>query len=208
LAESESYRVVVAQLLTDSGMSVELIKQGKSGEATDGGLRRLAADVISLKPDYVTVMYGWNDSVVSQGRSEPRLPLSDYEANLRQIVQRLRAAGILPILMTPPPLGRKFMTWSPYKNRGPNCIIIDYVRAVRRVAGDEAVPLVDNFAAWAEASFMGADMDSFLADDGHPGPSGHQLIAETMYPVLAHLLGAPARPPATTAPPAAAASTG
>jgi hypothetical protein len=66
----------------------------------------------------------WSDDrapslAVSQGRSEPRLPLRDYEANLRHIVQRLRAAGILPILMTPPSSGPQVHDLEPLQEPGP-----------------------------------------------------------------------------------------
>jgi lysophospholipase L1-like esterase len=92
--------------------------------------------------------------------------------------------------MTPIALGWKFdyMAWSPYREHGPNCVMLPYVQAVRQVALEEGVPLVDNFAAWAEKALMGTDIDGLMLDGCHPNPAGQAVIAGTMYPVLAHLL--------------------
>lgn len=68
------------------------------------------------------------------------------------MVAQARGAGIVPILMTPIPLGENwwYTAWSPYKEQGANCMIEPYVQAVRRTAADESVTLIDNFAAWRE----------------------------------------------------------
>ena len=113
-----------------------------------------------------------------------------YESNLRQMVARLREKKISPVLMTPVPLGRKldYMAWSPYREHGPNCVMIHYVHSVRQVALEEGVPLVDSFAVWAERALMGTDIDTLMLDGCHPNPAGQAVIAEAMYPVLARLL--------------------
>jgi len=198
VSQGQTYEALLQNWLTTQVAPTDVVNVGIGGERTDQAIGRLAKDVVAKKPDIVTIMYGTNDSAVDKGESEPRLPLATYESNLRLIVDRLRAAGIKPVLMSSPPLGRQFAytAWSPYRERGPNCFLIDYVKAARAVAADEAVGLVDNFAAWAEASFMGTDIDTLMTDGCHPNPAGHEFIARTMYPVLARLLGGEPTPPA------------
>jgi len=182
VAEEETY----VYLLQQRFMEVEISNAGLGGERTDMALARLESDIIARKPTAVTIMYGTNDAAVNQGESEPRLPLTAYEANLREIVGQLRGAGIRPVLMTPIPLGRKFdyMAWSPYRERGPNYVMYPYVQAVRRVACEEGAALVDNFAYWAELALLGTDLDSLMTDGCHPNPAGHRAIVEAMWRVV------------------------
>ena len=201
----QTFEALLESWLTKNVTPVEVANAGIGGERTDMALKRLARDVITPKPTLITVMYGTNDSAIDAGKTEPRLPIERYEANLHTIVGQLRDAGIKPVLMTPIPLATNFayMTRPPYQGRSPNFRIIEYVHAVRRVAGTEGVPLIDNFAAWAEEALMGADLNALTTDGCHPNPAGHTLLARTMYPTLAPLLGgspvlpAEARPPAT-----------
>lgn len=201
VAEAQTFEAVLTRWFTQRGAAVEILNAGIGGEQTDQALLRLTTDVLPLEPGIVTVMYGTNDAAVDQGQAAPRLPLVKYGANLRAIVERLRTAGVHPILMTPPPLGRSFgyMAWSPYRERGPNCVMVDYVHAVREVAAAEGVSLVDHFAAWAEAALLGTDIDTLMTDGCHPNPRGHELIARTMFPVLARVLGTDPHPPTTQA---------
>jgi lysophospholipase L1-like esterase len=137
-------------------------------------------------------MYGANDQVLEVGQREPLVPLSQYGTNLREMVSRLRAAGIRPVLMTPTPLGKRwdYGTNPPYSTRGNNCLLVDYAREVRKVALDLDVPLVDNFGAWAEAALVGTDLDALMVDGCHPNGPGHELVAQTALPVLLKVMRA------------------
>jgi lysophospholipase L1-like esterase len=169
---------------------VAVLNAGVGGERTDQALRRLQRDVIARQPELVTIMYGTNDAAVDRGRTESRLALALYRENLETIVRGLRDAGIQPVLMTPIPLGQRFdyLAWSPYREHGPNCAMWPYVKAVRDVADELEVPLVDNFAAWAERALLGENLDALMTDGCHPNPAGHEAIAATMLPVLLRML--------------------
>ena len=82
-------------------MNVRVVNLGVGGERTDQALRRLDA-VAEHRPRVVTVMYGTNDSYVDQGKTQSRLTVEDYRANLEAIVAELLLRGIEPILMTEP----------------------------------------------------------------------------------------------------------
>lgn len=186
VTEEETYVHLLRQRFTAAAQTVEISNAGLGGERTDMALARLDTDLIAHQPAVVTIMYGTNDAAVNQGEAKPRLPLAAYEANVRELVRRLRAEGICPVLMTPIPLGQKFdyMAWSPYREHGPNWVMHPYVQAVRRVAREARVPLVDNFAYWAELALLGTDLDSLMTDGCHPNPEGHRAIVEAMWRVV------------------------
>lgn len=96
---------------------------------------------LALKPAVVLIQFGHNDS------HEPDRPESTpppvFAENLRAYVREARAAGIVPILVTPPP--RRHLA-----SDGAACPpLVPYAEAVRTVAADLDVPLIDLFAALA-----------------------------------------------------------
>jgi len=151
---------------------------------------RLDADILALHPDVVTIMYGTNDAMIPPGATQPRLALADYTSYLHELVQRIRAAGAFPVLMTPLPMTLRYVRWEPFKSQGPNFMLVTYVQAMREVAGQEQVPLVDNYATWLEVQAQGTNLDALSADGMHPNLAGETLLAGTIYPVLAEIMGA------------------
>jgi lysophospholipase L1-like esterase len=198
VAPDQTFEVILQGWLSQKGISAEIISAGVGGEQTDQGLKRLEKDVIALKPDYVTIMYGANDSAVDEGQTGSRVTTQQFERNLRRLVYRLRRKGIKPILMTPPPIAPGYVKnwhWPPYTEQGPNAAIYPFIPVVRRVAANESAPLVDNFAAWAELALMGRNLEILTADSLHPNAEGQRILARTIYPVLARQLGLDPDPP-------------
>ena len=71
---------------------ISVINAGISGDTAEGGLGRLARDVISRRPDLCVVCYGLNDV---NGE------LETYKRSLRGIFEQLQAADIEVLLLTP-----------------------------------------------------------------------------------------------------------
>jgi lysophospholipase L1-like esterase len=63
-----------------------------------------------------------------------------------------------------------------------------YVAICREVAREADTPLVDNFAVWTRHNADGDDLSGWVTDGLHPNPHGHQIIAETMLPVIVEAL--------------------
>lgn len=199
----QTFEARLQEWLTEAGVAVDVVNCGIGGERTDLALKRLTRDVIAKTPAIVLVMYGTNDSAIDAGKDGPRLTREAYEANLTQIVRTLRASRAKPVIMTSIPLCSSFayMQRSPYREQGPNHKLVHYVRTARLIALREHVPLVDNFAAWAELALIGIDLNALTTDGCHPNPDGHVVLARTIYPTLAALLGADiALPKPTDAP--------
>ena len=58
------------------------------------------AEALSRKPDYVLIQFGHNDQVTAE-RQEQQTPLPQFKENLRRFVSEARAAGVIPVLVTP-----------------------------------------------------------------------------------------------------------
>lgn len=144
---------------------LEAINAGISGNISADGLRRLDKDVLAHHPDLVVVMFGMNDVA----RSSPEA----YEQNLRQIVDKCRAAGAEVVLCTPNSIGE-----DPSRP-------IDKLRAhadiVRRLATELQVPLADCFAAYEAVTQRDPrQWSALMSDKIHPNMRGHKLFAELM----------------------------
>lgn len=191
VTEEQTFEHLLACKFSEAGIEVKIVNSGIGSETTALALERFARDIIDAQPDYVTIMYGTNDAAINEGCVKPRVSLADYAANLRSMVSQAKAAGIKPILMTPIPLGAQwsYSGHSPYREHGTNCVIKDYVEAVRRIASEENIPLVDNHAAWWQwESETGLKIETLQTDSCHPNPNGHELISETTYGIILQLI--------------------
>lgn len=158
---------------------------GIGGERTDQGLNRLDKDVLALKPQIVLIMYGHNDSYIDVGAKQPRISKQQYADNLRQLIDRIRQANAKPILMTPP-------AYSAGNKNGigndPDILLEDYAAAVREVAKELNVPLIDHYALWRKRRDAGEEIRDLTTDGYHPNPAGHKLLAETIHPIVSEVL--------------------
>lgn len=185
---SETFGAILEADAKAMGIDVEVVNVGIGGERTDQALKRLERDVLSRKPDIVTIMYGTNDSYVDQGKSESRLSLPAYSENLVLLVVQLRKAGVTPILMTEPRWAADATPNGAGEN--PNVRLEKYVAACREVARKYEVHLVDHFANWTEAGKK-VNLREWTTDGCHPNPRGHRELASLLLPVVAKTLEKP-----------------
>jgi acyl-CoA thioesterase-1 len=182
VAPTQTFPALVQAGLRAAGVRAQVHNVGIGSERTDLALERLERDVISQRPDIVTVMYGTNDGWVDKGKTDVRLPLPRYEENLRLIVSRLRAAGARVVLMTEPRFGEE----NPRNGLGedPNTRLVSYAEICRKVAGETGVALVDHFGAWTEEQARGRRLQVWTTDGCHPNQEGHSDLAQRMLGVL------------------------
>lgn len=182
----ETFGALLADALKCRGRAVEVRNLGIGGERTDQALARLERDVLSLRPQLVTVMYGTNDSYVDRGAQASRISVEQYRDNLNRIVSRLRRSGIRPVLMTPPRWARDAAPNGLGEN--PNGRLEPYVQACRELARQQRVPLVDHFEGWTRATGRGVNLRDWTTDGCHPNPRGHQELAERLIPAVVRAL--------------------
>jgi lysophospholipase L1-like esterase len=118
---------------------------------------------------YVLIQFGHNDQPGKPGRSTDLA--TEYPANLRRYVAEARAAGAIPILVTP-------LTRRSFRNGSLQDDLAPWAEAVIRVARETGTPLLDLHASSVAAvQAMGARAAIDLAET--PPPPEVLAAAET-----------------------------
>lgn len=105
---------------------------------------------------YVLIQFGHNDQPGKPGRSTDLA--TEYPANLRRYVAETRAAGAVPVLVTP-------LTRRQFKDGSLQDDLMPWAEAVRRIARETNTPLVDLHASSVAAvQAMGARAAADLAE--------------------------------------------
>lgn len=174
---------IIAQetAVPDNGLTV--YNKGIGGQNSEQGRARFAKDVLQLKPDFVFIYFGLNDTL-----NEPRFVAMDrFVDNLKWMVNEARAHHIKPVLCTihqvlEEPLLERHQRES-YGDEGPNGKIDRYNAAIRSLAKTDSVPLADFAKAVAQARQAG---QSVVSPDGvHLMPAGNRLLAQTFFDAAA-----------------------
>jgi lysophospholipase L1-like esterase len=148
-----------------SAADVTTINAGISGHTTANGLARLEKDVLAHKPALVTVMFGLNDMT--------RVPLDEYRANLKTIIEKCGAAGAEVLLATP---NNVIDTSS-----RPTAKLITYCKAIHQVGHETGTPVCDCYAALELVRTNDAlAWRLMMSDEIHPNMAGHKRIAESL----------------------------
>lgn len=145
--------------------NVTVINAGISGHTTQNGLDRLDRDVLSKKPDLVTVSFGLNDMT--------RIAEDQFRKNLETIVARCREAKSEVVLCTP----------NAVINTGgrPTDKLERYCEVIRATARDLKLAVCDQYRAGdAQRSKDAWGWRLTLSDEIHPNMDGHKLMAEEL----------------------------
>ncbi|MBN2451429.1 MAG: SGNH/GDSL hydrolase family protein [Lentisphaeria bacterium] len=151
-------------------LQVRFLNRGISGNRVRDLQARWQADCVDLRPDWVSIMIGINDTWRRYDRNDPT-SAEDYAAGYRDILERTRqVTGAGLILLEP------FVLPVPDDRRGWRVDLDPKIAAVRELAREfDAlyVPLDGLFAAASTRR-----QPAFWAADGvHPTQAGHALIA-------------------------------
>jgi len=167
--ERDSFPALFATMLRERFQDpyVTLISAGVPGETSGGGLQRVERDVLAHRPDLVVVQYGGNDEY-------QRVPSTEYQEHLRQIVQRVQEASAAVLLATPP-----------MKETQPDTL---FPRAAREVAAELQVPVADFDAA---VKGPGSDWRGPFPLGEHPHEYLHARMAQSLYAAFQELVRLP-----------------
>lgn len=142
-----------------------MINAGISGNNTRAALARIDKDVLQIRPQLVTVMFGLNDLV--------GVPIEEYSQNVTKIVDQCRAVGAEVLLCTPN--GVEETTGRPIAK------LEEYRSALKRVAAERNVPLADCYGAYQEIKSRDVrQFELLFSDEIHPNMDGHKLNAEIL----------------------------
>lgn len=160
---------------------VAVLNHAVSGHSSKSFIREgFWRKTLEAKPDYVFIQFGHNDQPGKGERSTDAK--SDYQEYLRQYVKDARAMGAKPVLVTPV-ARRTFQDGKPQSTLGP------YVDAVKKVAQELGVPVIDLHAAsLAVLAELGdsdsADLSPSPADRSHFSRTGARTIAKLVAEAL------------------------
>ena len=164
---ASGYVRLVISGLEANGIKATMIPAGISGHKSNQMLERLDRDVISKKPDWMTLSCGVND--VWHGANG--VPLDAYKKNITAIVDRAQAAGIKVMILTATMI-REDATNSENQRLAP------YNAFLRTLAADKKCLLADLDADMHAALKPGPQHDHQLTSDGvHMNPLGDRMMA-------------------------------
>jgi lysophospholipase L1-like esterase len=179
------YVKLVIAGLDANGIKAEPVPAGISGHKSDQMLARLNKDVLSKKPQWMTLSCGVND--VWHG---PRgVPLDDamaksgtydekvasrgtYQKNITAIIDQATAAGVKPVMLTATVI---------YENLDSkeNGLLAPYNEFLRQLAKQKKVPMADLYAMFEERiKAENKPNEKVLTSDGvHMNTEGNKLMA-------------------------------
>jgi acyl-CoA thioesterase-1 len=171
-----------AETNTNMASGLTVYNKGIGGQNSKQGKARFSKDVLALKPDYVFIYFGLNDTL-----NEPAfLTETEYVTNLVWMVDQARAANIRPVLCTIHPVGEEALMKrhkkESYGNEGPNGKVDRYNKALRALADEKKVPVAD-FAGVVAASDQKAEK-LVCADGVHLTPAGYDALAHCFWKVV------------------------
>lgn len=152
-------------------LGLTFVNKGVGGDTTRLLDARWERDVIAERPDWLSVKIGIND-VWWAFRANPHdaVPLPEYEATLRRLLDRAReATGARLILMEP------YMI-EPDRAQPMRRQMDRYGEVVRRLAAEYDAILVRVQAAF-DAALAHTTPADWADDQVHPNSPGHALIA-------------------------------
>lgn len=152
-----------------NGVTIKVLAAGVSGHKSNQMLERLERDILSKKPDWMTLSCGVND--VWHG--DKGVSLEEYKQNITQILDRCSAAGVKVCILTATQIGL------PLDNPN-NQKLVPYNAFLREIAQARQLPLADlNAAMAAEQNANAASgLTRTLTTDGvHMNHHGNVMMA-------------------------------
>ena len=163
--------------------SVKVTNLAKGGRSTKTFIKEgLWKKSLDLKPDFIFIQFGHNDSHPST-KPEATDAATDYKENLRRYIDEARAINAKPILITPM-VRRIFGADGKLANE-----LQRYADAMKEVAAEKKAPLIDlHTMSKALVEPLGsqgsADMANKAGDLTHFGVKGAKAMADLVLKEL------------------------
>jgi lysophospholipase L1-like esterase len=159
-AREGGYCKLVLDGLKREGIEAKGVFAGIGGHKSNQMLARLDKDVLSKKPDWMTLSCGVND--VWHGKNG--VALEPYKTNITEIVDRCQAAGIKVMLLTSTMIKED-------QNNGLNQKLAPYNEYLRELAKTKKCLIAD----------LNADMQEALKTFPKDAPKGKQLTGDGVH---------------------------
>ena len=140
---------------------VNVIVTAIGGENSEQGAARFQRDVLTLRPEVVTMDYALNDRKIGLARAEKAW---------RAMIEVALAAKVKVILLTP-------TADLHAKLDDPNDPLNQQAAQIRRLAAEYQVGLVDSYTQFKNYVHYGGKLEDLMAQFNHPNRKGHELVA-------------------------------
>jgi acyl-CoA thioesterase I len=164
----EAFPARVGEKIDSAGLNYEVINAGLSGETTAGGLSRISW-VLRRPADVFVLELGGNDGLRG-------IPLGSTRQNLQAIIDTVRRRNprtqiVLAGMQIPPNMGQAYTA--------------QFRQLFRELATRNKLTLIPFLLEG-----VGGDPKLNQPDGIHPTPTGHRIVAATVWTVLQPLLTA------------------
>ena len=183
--QPDGYVRLVIEGLKANGVEVEAVPAGISGHKSDQMLARLEKDVLSKKPQWMTLSCGVNDvwhgprgvpldeMMAGKGTYDANVAQrGTYKKNITEIIDRAAAAGVRPVVLTATVIKEDL-------DGDLNKKVAPYNDFLRGLAKEKQLPLADLNAMFQDAiKAANKPGTNVLTSDGvHMNAAGNQLMA-------------------------------
>lgn len=173
-----------------------IINRGISGDITFYMLKRFPADVLQLKPKYVHIMGGTNntwklDAVDPRERKSPNQIYLETLSHVGTMVRESKNHGIIPIIGSNLPTGKGIPCFESLpllycrdtSTDIRNELLFQINHGLSQLAVNEQAIYIDYYSNLTEPD--GRTIRPELADDGlHPNVLGYNIMADILYRTL------------------------
>jgi lysophospholipase L1-like esterase len=140
---------------------INVIVTAIGGEQSEQGAARFERDVLSLRPEVVTIDYALNDR---------RIGLTRAEKAWRLMIEAALNAHVKVILLTP--TGDLSVNLD-----NPDDPLNQHAAQICRLAAEYHVGLADSLGAFKKYAKDGGKLADLMAQANHPDRNGHELVA-------------------------------
>ena len=147
---------------------IEVYNLGISGNTSEDLVKRIEEEAKARNTELIIIAIGANDSAYDS-KKKNKIPLEEYEKNLREILNISRKYADKIILVSPINVDEKRtmpVFWNKEKFLD-NKTIENYGKVVKKLASKEKIGFIDLF---------GSLEDEDLEDGLHPNSKGHEKI--------------------------------
>jgi lysophospholipase L1-like esterase len=184
-SQPSGYVRLVMEGLKANGVEAEAVPAGISGHKSDQMLARLEKDVLSKKPQWMTLSCGVNDvwhhargvpldeAMAANGTYDANVAQrGTYKKNITEIIDRATAAGVRPVILTATVIKEDL-------DNDLNKKLAPFNEFLRGLAKEKQIPLADLNAMFQEAikAANQPGTNVYTSDGVHMNAKGNQLMA-------------------------------